>query len=102
MDGRDKIKFIMDKFRNIDKLLMDFSDVSIIEDYRNSVRYYVMTSHKESIELPSANVIKNHFKNGDWFAVRPSGTEPKLKYITLQYAIHLMCCRRTLLIRKRG
>lgn len=29
--------------------------------------------------MPSANVIKIHFENGEWLAVRPSGTEPKLK-----------------------
>ena len=30
-------------------------------------------------DLPKENVLKFIFKNGTWFAVRPSGTEPKLK-----------------------
>lgn len=79
IDGQDKIKSIVDKFREIDKISAYFSDVSIIEDYKNSVRYFIKSSHKEIIELPSANVIKIYFDSGDWFAVRPSGTEQKLK-----------------------
>lgn len=33
----------------------------------------------EEIELSKANVIKVVFKDQSWFAIRPSGTEPKLK-----------------------
>lgn len=79
IDGQDNIKSVVEKFRNLDKLLEDFTDINTIEDYKNSTKYFVKTSHYEIIELPSANVIKIHFENGEWLAVRPSGTEPKLK-----------------------
>jgi phosphoglucomutase len=79
IDGQEKIKSVVEKFRNIDKLLAGFSDINTIEDYKDSTKYFVKTSHNEIIDLPSADVIKIHFENGDWFAVRPSGTEPKLK-----------------------
>ena len=69
----------MEKFRNIDKLLKDLSDINTIEDYKKSIKYFVGTSQSEIIELPSANVIKINFENGECLAVRPSGTEPKLK-----------------------
>ena len=31
-------------------------------------------------DIPAANVLKYRMENGDWFAMRPSGTEPKLKF----------------------
>ena len=39
----------------------------------------IETGKKKPIDLPKADVIKVCLKDGDWFAVRPSGTEPKLK-----------------------
>jgi len=30
---------------------------------------------------PKSNVLKYYFDDGSWYAIRPSGTEPKLKYI---------------------
>jgi len=35
---------------------------------------------KESIELPKSNVIKYILEDGSWFCLRPSGTEPKVKF----------------------
>ena len=34
----------------------------------------------ENIDLPKTNAFKLHLENGDWICVRPSGTEPKLKF----------------------
>ena len=34
----------------------------------------------EDIDLPKTNAFKLHLENGDWICVRPSGTEPKLKF----------------------
>lgn len=34
----------------------------------------------EDITLPKTNAFKIHLDNGDWICVRPSGTEPKLKF----------------------
>lgn len=79
IDGQDKIKLIVDKFRNIEELIMLFPDVNIVEDYKNQERYIIRTAKSERIELPSSNVIKVHLSDQSWFAVRPSGTEPKLK-----------------------
>lgn len=78
-NGQEKIRAIVDKFRNKEALLVELPDINIIEDYKTKIRYNVQTTRNESINLPSANVIKVHFIDGSWFAVRPSGTEPKLK-----------------------
>lgn len=79
IDGQDKIKSIVDKFRKFEELIKIFPDVNIVEDYKTQERYIIETANTERIELPSSNVIKIYFNDGSWFAVRPSGTEPKLK-----------------------
>lgn len=79
IDGQDKIKSVVDIFRNIDELKKGISDISIIEDYKLQEKLNLETDLTESIQLPSSNVIKIHLSDQSWFAVRPSGTEPKLK-----------------------
>ena len=36
--------------------------------------------HKEEIHLPKSNVLKYQLEDGSWFCLRPSGTEPKIKF----------------------
>lgn len=79
IDGQDKIKSIVDKFRNLEELIKIFPDVNIVEDYKTQKKYFTGITNSERIELPSSNVIKVHLTDKSWFAVRPSGTEPKLK-----------------------
>ncbi|MBC8844629.1 phospho-sugar mutase, partial [Escherichia coli] len=38
------------------------------------------TGKTEAIHLPTADVIKCYFEDGSWFCLRPSGTEPKIKF----------------------
>jgi len=65
-DGAEKIQSLMSEFRiNSDKL---FDDVDYIEDYSGGLH-----------GLPKENVLKFFFKDRSFAAVRPSGTEPKLK-----------------------
>lgn len=49
-----------------------------IEDYLARTRTY-MDGHTEPLAFPAADVVKYVFAGGSWLAVRPSGTEPKLK-----------------------
>lgn len=65
-DGAEKIRALMTEFRNNGRSLMQGIDKII--DYSQGVG-----------DLPKENVLKFIFKNGTWFAVRPSGTEPKIK-----------------------
>ncbi len=78
-EGQEKIKEIIEHFRNED--IRNFGDykVSIKEDYKLSYRINIDNSNKEDINLPKSNVIKFIFCNGCYFVVRPSGTEPKMK-----------------------
>ncbi len=66
IDGTKKIKAVMDAFRADGRSMFDGIDEVV--DYSQGIG-----------DLPKENVLKFIFKNGTWFAVRPSGTEPKLK-----------------------
>ncbi|MCM3359681.1 phospho-sugar mutase [Psychrobacillus sp. MER TA 171] len=50
------------------------------EDYLSSLRTFTDGREQEKILLPSSNVLKYFLADGSWVCVRPSGTEPKIKY----------------------
>jgi len=75
--GANKIKEIIDHFRSNAPKVVNGEEVIKVEDYNLSVKY---EDGKESkIDLPKSNVLKYTLKDGSWFVLRPSGTEPKLK-----------------------
>ncbi|WP_033541846.1 phospho-sugar mutase [Planococcus sp. CAU13] len=54
--------------------------VSSIEDYETQNRIFTDLGESEKIELPQANVLKYFLEDGSWVCLRPSGTEPKVKF----------------------
>ncbi len=74
IEGQEKISRIMAKFRN-------FSDNSLLGN-----KIFEIKDYAQGIEgLPKSNVLGFFFENGDQFYLRPSGTEPKIKfYIMIQ------------------
>ncbi len=79
-EGLEKIREIMDYFRT--NRLEEITDkkLLVLEDYKSQKRIYTDGSKiTEKIELPKADVIKFILEGGSWIALRPSGTEPKLK-----------------------
>lgn len=80
IDGAEKIKEIMDNFRkNPPKNFGNFK-VEKIRDYNNSIILEAGTNKTEKINMPKSNVLYYELSNDSWIAVRPSGTEPKIKY----------------------
>ena len=77
--GAEKIKALMAQFRT--EAPPDFAGiaVSITEDFGNSTKTFSDGS-TESIDMPSSNVLKYFLEDGSWIAIRPSGTEPKIKF----------------------
>lgn len=65
-DGAEKIQSLMVDFREKGTNLLP--NISEIIDFKDGIR-----------DLPKENVLKYIFKDGSWMAVRPSGTEPKIK-----------------------
>lgn len=78
-DGQEKIGEIIEFFRTQDIKTFGDYQVSIKEDYKLSVKKNIDTLEEEVIVLPKSNVLKFICKNGCYFVVRPSGTEPKMK-----------------------
>jgi phosphoglucomutase len=67
IEGAEKMTAIMERLRNDGPEA--FEDISEIKDYSKGIE-----------GLPKSNSLKFIFGDGSWVAVRPSGTEPKLKF----------------------
>jgi len=50
-----------------------------LEDYQNGISYSLASGEERKLTLPRAEVLKLMLEDGSWIALRPSGTEPKLK-----------------------
>lgn len=77
-EGSLKIQAILSHFRDSDIKVFANIDVKAKEDYELSVR--VEGNTKSSLDFPKSNVIKYFLNDGSWLAIRPSGTEPKIKF----------------------
>jgi phosphoglucomutase len=80
IQGAEKINTIMDTFRSHAPEAVAGTEVAIVEDYRSGVRHVRQSDKIEAIALPSSNVLKYILNDGTWFCLRPSGTEPKIKF----------------------
>lgn len=79
-EGNEKITAIMDKFRSNPPEAIAGKSVLVSEDYQSLLRYHLQEGKQEAITLPAANVLKYKLDNGAWICLRPSGTEPKIKF----------------------
>jgi len=79
-DGVAQIAAILSDFRNNPPKEIAGKRVLVIEDYQSSNRLLVESGEQEEITLPKSNVIKYKLENGSWICLRPSGTEPKIKF----------------------
>ena len=80
MEGKAKIDALMEGFRaNPPKNVGPFR-VLAMEDYRSSIRTDVTTGETSELTLPKSNVLYFELEDKAWICVRPSGTEPKIKY----------------------
>ena len=68
-EGLEKIAYIISYYRNNDIESFDNKKVIEVKDFANGIE-----------GLPKANVLKYFLEDESWIAVRPSGTEPKLKF----------------------
>lgn len=89
-DGAGKIEAILKDLRENPPVEIAGKKVLVCEDYLTSERVFItdgktVLTHKsaareELIDLPVSNVLKYKLEDGYWFCVRPSGTEPKIKF----------------------
>ena len=79
LSGAEKIKALMAKFRQQAPEAFAGKKVVETQDYGTSERTRA-DGQKEAIDMPSSNVLKYVLEDGSWIAIRPSGTEPKIKF----------------------
>ena len=80
VDGAAEIQKKMENFRtNPPKVLGGFK-VLASRDYKADERVDLVTGEKTSTGLPSSNVLYYELEDNAWCCVRPSGTEPKIKF----------------------
>ena len=79
-DGVEQIAAILSDFRNNPASEIAGRRVLENEDYGSGVKTLVGSGEQEYITLPKSNVIKYKLENGAWVCLRPSGTEPKIKF----------------------
>lgn len=80
IDGLEKIKNIMTNLRENSPKKIGTYGVKRIRDYQSQTIYNNETKEATKIDLPVSNVLYYELENDSWIAVRPSGTEPKIKY----------------------
>ncbi|MGP4082347.1 phospho-sugar mutase [Pseudalkalibacillus sp. R45] len=78
--GAEQIQEILSTFRKQPPSEFGGIPISVIEDYQNRERLLVKSTETEEIVLPPSNVIKYTLEDGSWVCLRPSGTEPKIKF----------------------
>lgn len=78
-EGLEKIESAMNRLREEKPANFNDSEVSAIRDYQVQERYELGSGNREQLTLPKSNVLYYEMKDGSWFCVRPSGTEPKIK-----------------------
>lgn len=80
LDGRKKINSIIDNIRKNPPKKVGNSDVLIVEDYLLGEKLNLKTKKSEKIKLPKSNLIILKCEDKTSVCLRPSGTEPKIKY----------------------
>jgi phosphoglucomutase len=88
-EGEQEIKKMMEKFRNSPPTQIAGKKIVRILDYKTSVEKNVLTNTDTTITLPESDVIQFYLEDGTKISVRPSGTEPKIKfYISVHISLH--------------
>ncbi|WP_436878826.1 phospho-sugar mutase [Mammaliicoccus sciuri] len=87
-EGREKIKQIMNDFKQLETIYIEHLTPLFIENYITKESLNVKTGKTQTIHLPQTDLIKFIFEEG-FIAVRPSGTEPKMKLYFSLYVENL-------------
>jgi phosphoglucomutase len=78
--GAYEIQQMMDNFRNSPPKAVNGSELIMIKDYLQQKETDLVDQKVRQIDLPKSNVLQFFLKDGSKISVRPSGTEPKIKF----------------------
>ena len=79
VDGAEQIKAIMAKFRNNAPKEWNATAITVVEDFKAQTAT-TADGTVTNLTTPPSDVLKYTLADGSWIAVRPSGTEPKIKF----------------------
>ena len=79
VDGAEQIKAIMAKFRNNAPKEWNATPITVVEDFKAQTST-AADGTVTTLTTPPSDVLKYTLADGSWIAVRPSGTEPKIKF----------------------
>ena len=80
IEGQEMITKMMHDFRNNPPQSFDGSPVVRIEDYKTSIAKNLKDGTEETLKVEPSNVLIFYTEDGSKIAMRPSGTEPKIKF----------------------
>lgn len=78
--GAEEIQQMMKDYRTNPPTFIDGEKVVRIKDYKLHEDVNLLTGEKQTLDLPSSNVLQFFTEKGNKITVRPSGTEPKIKF----------------------
>lgn len=78
--GAEEIKAMMERFRSQPPVEIGGSKLVAIKDYKFSLSKSLLDGSQAVIDLPKSDVLQFFTADGDKISIRPSGTEPKIKF----------------------
>jgi len=81
--GMDIMKGIMDRYRESQPIALGGIPVTSIRDIQTGLEWKTGSTESTSVDLPESDVLQWRLRDGTLVTVRPSGTEPKIKYYIL-------------------
>jgi phosphoglucomutase len=92
-EGADEIKAMMTTYRNNPPKVINNSKVVKINDYETLISIDCLTEKKSGIDLIKSDVLQFFLEDGSKISVRPSGTEPKIKfYFSVNIKLESVAC----------
>lgn len=83
LEGKEKIEKIMAYFREHSKEDIAGEQIEVFTDYNLQKSFNLTDNTETTVDMTKSNVLGFKFKSGNQLYVRPSGTEPKIKFYTM-------------------
>jgi phosphoglucomutase len=78
--GAEEIKALMERYRNNPPTKLGDANLVCVKDYLSSISKDIAENKSEQIDLPKSDVLQFFTDDGSKISIRPSGTEPKIKF----------------------
>ncbi|WP_251862192.1 phospho-sugar mutase [Clostridium sp. Marseille-Q2269] len=79
LEGKNRIDRMMKAYRESFPKEIAGSKLLSYIDYKDRIEYDMVKNYRNPCRIPRSNVLRFFLEDGSWYAVRPSGTEPKIK-----------------------